>query len=102
MLAAQSASLQYAEGFHHRLSRFNARRLSPSLDIGDWEERVRHDCELRILEGRFIESERTRVRVGARAAPTRPDQFIAWFESLEKNGPGQGDALFPWLATTAT
>ena len=30
------------------------------------------------------------------------DAFIAWFEELRENGPGQGDPLFPWLATTAT
>jgi len=36
-----------------------------------------------------------------RAVPKRPDEFVAWFESLEKSGPGQRDALFPWLAEHA-
>jgi hypothetical protein len=27
---------------------------------------------------------------------------VAWFEALKENGPGQGDALFPWLAEQAT
>ena len=34
--------------------------------------------------------------------PRDVDAFIAWFEELRENGPGQGDPLFPWLATTAT
>ena len=41
------------------------------------------------------------VRDAARA-PTDVDGFIAWFEQLQDMGPGQGDALFPWLAETAS
>src|SRR4029078_7163349 len=34
--------------------------------------------------------------------PTSEDDFIAWYEELRATGPGQGDPLFPWLATSAT
>ncbi len=27
---------------------------------------------------------------------------MAWFEELDRSGPGQGDSLFPWLAEQAT
>src|SRR5262249_58623933 len=48
--------------------------------------------------------ERTREAQAARAgeAPREPAAFVAWFEALKENGPGQGDALFPWLAEQAT
>ncbi len=38
----------------------------------------------------------------AAGAPRDADGFVAWFEALEHDGPGQGDALFPWLAEHAT
>ena len=41
------------------------------------------------------------VRERAVQAPRTPDGFIRWFEDLRVSGPGQGDPLFPWLATTA-
>jgi hypothetical protein len=34
--------------------------------------------------------------------PSDPGGFVAWFEELKQIGPGQGDALFPWLAEEAT
>ena len=34
--------------------------------------------------------------------PDDPDGFLKWFERLKEIGPGQGDPLFPWLATSAT
>jgi hypothetical protein len=34
--------------------------------------------------------------------PREADAFVNWFERLKGIGPGQGDALFPWLATDAT
>ena len=27
--------------------------------------------------------------------------YMTWFEALKERGPGQGDPLFPWLASTA-
>ena len=41
--------------------------------------------------------------MSARAAtvPRDADAFVAWFEALEDDGPGQHDVLFPWLAEAA-
>nr|MBA3686250.1 iron-containing redox enzyme family protein [Planctomycetota bacterium] len=36
------------------------------------------------------------------AAPCDAGGFVAWFERLALVGPGQGDALFPWLAERAS
>ena len=54
------------------------------------------------LEGGFIEELRAEVAEQAAAVPTDPAGFVAWFEDLKQTGPGQGDPLFPWLATQAT
>ncbi len=54
------------------------------------------------LEGGFVEALRAEVAQQAAAAPTAPDEFIAWFEALEQTGPGQGDPLFPWIAEQAS
>jgi hypothetical protein len=34
--------------------------------------------------------------------PRDAEGFLAWFEALEKTGPGQHDPLFPWLAERAS
>jgi hypothetical protein len=54
------------------------------------------------LEGGFIEGLRAEIAEEAAAAPTDVEGFIAWFEALQENGPGQGDPLFPWLAEEAS
>ena len=36
-----------------------------------------------------------------KAIPSDEAGFIRWFERLKELGPGQGDPLFPWLATQA-
>jgi hypothetical protein len=41
------------------------------------------------------------VAGAAAEAPEDPDGFVAWFEGLKENGPGQGDPLFLWLAQEA-
>lgn len=53
------------------------------------------------LEHAFIEELRGEVLEEAAQAPNDPDGFIAWFEALKSNGPGQHDRLFPWLAQDA-
>jgi hypothetical protein len=67
-----------------------------------WLAQLDHDHRMLRLEGRFIEELRADVRTRAAQAPTDPDGFVAWFEALKDNGPGQGDPLFPWIAETAT
>ena len=84
-----------------RLSAWNRQRLSPALPSSDWLERVVEDAALLALEGRFVEDERRTVIERAAEAPRDADAFVAWFEALKENGPGQKDPLFPWLAEVA-
>ena len=63
---------------------------------------MHEEAENRLAEGRWIERERQSIAARAAAAPTDPHRFVAWFEELRLTGPGQGDGLFDWLATTAT
>jgi hypothetical protein len=55
-------------------------------------------ARLAIIEGKFLEESRQAVATRAAEAPKEPQKFIAWFERLKEDGPGQGDPLFPWLA----
>jgi hypothetical protein len=54
------------------------------------------------LEGQFVEALRAEVADRAAEAPEDADGFIAWFEALQEEGPGQADPLFPWIAEAAT
>jgi hypothetical protein len=54
------------------------------------------------LERQFLDALRHDVHEEAAAAPADPRQFVAWFEGLEKTGPGQHDPLFDWLANYAS
>jgi hypothetical protein len=87
---------------HRRLAAFNRVRLTPRLDSSSWESAVTTEYELRLVEGRFVEAERARVEAWAKQAPTGPDAFVVWFESLTLQGPGQNDPLFEWLADRAS
>jgi len=100
--ATTASSSKSADGLHRQLAAFNRWRLAPSVDVRDWQDSLRKECDLRVVEGHFIESERAKVRDSARAVPTQPEQFVSWFESLLRFGPGQGDRLFPWLAESAS
>jgi hypothetical protein len=75
--------------------------MTPALDAERWTTQLDSEYELRLLEHAFIERERAAVQTRAAAAPSDPDAFVAWFEQLRDIGPGQGDALFPWLANEA-
>lgn len=81
---------------------FNAQRLAPALPQPDWKEKLRIAREMQIAEGEFIEQERRMIRRDAADAPADPSAFLAWFEQLCETGPGQGDPLFAWLASSAT
>jgi len=87
---------------HRRLAHFNEKRLCPALGSADWRADLGEEFEMKALEAGFVERERELVTPRAAAAPEHPDGFVAWFESLRENGPGQGDPLFPWLAETAS
>ncbi len=95
---------QHADGapLQRRLASFNARRFNPALPTATWRDDVAEQAECLIEEGEWLEQNRAAVAERAAAAPRDPDGFVAWFEALEHDGPGQGDPLFAWLAETAT
>jgi hypothetical protein len=52
-------------------------------------------------EHSFVERERGAIQ-GLVPQWSGPAEFEAWFRELDATGPGQGDALFPWLAARAS
>src|SRR6478609_3470060 len=91
-----------AESLHRCLANSHTARLSPRLADTNWEQTIRNEVACRRLERDFVERERSAVAAEVRRVPTDADAFVAWFEGLKVDGPGQGDALFPWLAERAT
>lgn len=88
--------------FHAALAAAQRERLAPRFPDDDYRDELEREIEARALECGFVEDERARVAARAKTAPTDPDAFVAWFEALKENGPGQGDPLFPWLAEHAS
>jgi hypothetical protein len=90
------------ESLQRRLAAFNRTRLVPSWSSGDeLGTQLQAEYSQRLLEARFLELERATVRERAAQAPQAADAFVAWFEALASDGPGQNDPLFPWLAAHA-
>ncbi len=85
-----------------RLARWNRDRLSPAFPQDDWEAQLAADHDMQRIEGEFVEQLRQEISDRAADVPTDPDGFIAWFEQLKQDGPGQGDPLFAWIAETAS
>lgn len=100
--AAVSAGQADATLFQRRLARFNAQRIAPAQPHAGWQAEVRHEAQMRLEEGAFLEALRAGVAGRAAAAPQEADAFVAWFEQLERDGPGQHDPLFDWLAHSAS
>lgn len=88
--------------FQAALARWNRERLAPGFPEPDWRARIDEDARMARLEGAFLEEIRGEAAGGAAEAPAKAEAFLAWFEALQENGPGQGDPLFPWLAEAAT
>ncbi len=88
--------------FQQALSHWNRERLAPSLPGPASASRIDRDARMMRLELGFLEELRGEVREEAARAPTDVDGFIAWFEDLERTGPGQHDRLFDWLEQEAT
>jgi hypothetical protein len=86
---------------HQQLSGLNESRLVPRMTMPLPEE-LANEAAHRWAEERFVARERVAIAPWLDAVPTDADEFAAWFEALETTGPGQGDALFPWLAHEAT
>ena len=85
-----------------RLARWNQARLEPRLPDDNWERSLERHHDMLVLEGRFLEQVRADVASAIADIPTEAQEFIAWFEGLEKHGPGQHDPLFDWLANSAS
>jgi hypothetical protein len=96
------AALTDNDRWQRRLAAFNAARFTPGMPRDGWEQDIEDDCAMLLEEGRWLEQKRAEVAERAAQAPRDPDGFVAWFEQLEHDGPGQGDPLFPWLAEEAT
>src|SRR4051812_23866754 len=96
------ASQFLTDSFQRGLARWNRERLAPQFPETDWSETLERDTRMLRLEGGFVEELRREIADEAAQVPTDPENFVAWFENLKQVGPGQGDALFPWLAEEAT
>lgn len=88
--------------FQRELTKFNRRRLDPTLPHTKWRASLDDEHLVLVAEGEFVETVRKRTRPLVRNIPTDVDGFLAWFEALKDSGPGQGDPLFPWLESGAT
>ena len=85
-----------------QLARRNELRLTPSLESGLSAEDLQAEIGDRLLEEDFLEDAREAIAPALREVPRDADRFVRWFDSLRETGPGQGDALFPWLAEAAS
>lgn len=101
-LCAEAGGPADPQAFHRALARWNRRRLAVQTPSDGWELELEHDARMLRLEGAFIEAFRRRIAPLAAEAPRDTAGFIAWFEALKDNGPGQWDPLFAWLETTAS
>ena len=100
--SAPAPSVSDPAVLQRRLAHWNRRRLALGKPGGDWREGLAEEHRMRLLEGEWIEAYRREVADRAAEAPSDPDAFVAWFETLQTTGPGQGDPLFPWLAGEAS
>jgi len=101
--AANARTSQFlTDSFQRGLAHWNRERLAAAFPEDDWQKRLDRDTRMQRLEGGFIEELRGEIRAEVAEVPTDVEGFIAWFEGLKENGPGQGDPLFPWLADTAS
>src|SRR3546814_3700260 len=99
IMRSSSGSDVLCDDFQRLLARWNRKRLSPQLPDDAWPYTLERDQRMLRLEGEFMETLRSEVADEAALAPTEAGDFLAWFEGLRETGPGQGDPLFPWLAS---
>jgi heme oxygenase-like protein len=96
---ASSGALLSDETQQH-LAEWNHHRLQPRLPDDQGDASVAQAAMLR-LEAAFVALLREQVKTDAALAPTEAGPFVRWFETLQRDGPGQDDPLFPWLAEHA-
>jgi hypothetical protein len=92
---------RFAE-FQSGLTHYNTRRFQPGLPEDASAEQPAEERAVAAAEIGFIEALRKEVAPLTDRIPDDADGFLDWFERLKETGPGQGDPLFPWLATSAT
>src|SRR4051812_25627952 len=88
--------------FQRKLTQYNHHRLDAGFPSPDWRAQIHQESRVLLAEGEFLEAVRTAIRPLAKNIPTNAQAFIRWYEGLKETGPGQGDPLFPWLATEAS
>ena len=99
--AAELSGPRFAT-FQTELTKYNALRFQPGLPEETAPDQTMRQSLVANAEIAFIESLRRAIAPFTADIPAEVNGFIAWFERLRESGPGQGDPLFPWLATTAT
>jgi hypothetical protein len=88
--------------FQNELAKYNGWQLSPATPDEEWRAQIDEHATVSLAEGEYIEAVRQEVAPLLQTVSDDVDEFIAWFEELRETGPGQNDALFPWLASEAT
>lgn len=88
--------------FQRELTKYNHWRFDGGFPAAGWRDDIALQSRVMIAEGEFLEAVRNAIRPLARNIPAEPQAFVRWYEQLKIDGPGQGDTLFPWLATVAT
>jgi hypothetical protein len=87
--------------FQMALAHYNGRQLRPSFPSENWRNEADLHARVILAEGEYVETVRGEIRPLLVNIPDEEEEFTAWYEELRVTGPGQGDSLFPWLATTA-
>ena len=87
-----------ATTLHRILAGLNRIRMTPCVP-GDEAE---VDPAALAAERAYLRAARQQVAQAAALAPTDAQGFLAWFEELERTGPGQHHGLFPWLRDHAS
>ena len=100
-LAGKSPAMQLLT-LHRGLAHFNTSRLAVSCPTPQWRDLLADEMAWRLQEGEFLEALREDVALSLPPAELDADGFMAWFEHLAHNGPGQQHRLFKWLAQSAT
>src|SRR3954462_10417061 len=95
--AAELTGSRFGE-FHVGLAKYNAARFQPGLPEDTPPNQLAHESRIAEAEIVFVEALRKAIAWRTADIPLGEDRFILWFEGLKDKGPGQGDALFPWLA----
>src|SRR4051812_25107687 len=85
--------------FQAELTRYNSRRFQPGLPTDAAQDDIAVEAAVASAEIAFLEVLTKEIAPLTRGIPDDTDGFIGWFEALKHSGPGQGNPLFPWLAT---